>query len=87
MLLGESGLDVTSFDNSADEATPACRSSGSRIIVTLVHLLKSGEYGVAAVCNGVSFCRFMTSLSSQLLMTCRTVFQGGGASAIVIQRV
>ncbi|KAI8888790.1 thiolase [Backusella circina FSU 941] len=27
-------------------------SSGSRIIVTLTHLLKSGEYGAAAVCNG-----------------------------------
>lgn len=27
-------------------------SSGSRILVTLVHALKPGEYGVAAVCNG-----------------------------------
>lgn len=27
-------------------------SSGSRIIVTLTHLLKSGEKGAAAVCNG-----------------------------------
>ncbi|CDR39589.1 RHTO0S04e06788g1_1 [Rhodotorula toruloides] len=42
----------------------ALGSSGSRIIVTLVHLLKPGEYGVAGVCNG-----------------------GGGASAIVIQRL
>ncbi|KAK4705572.1 acetyl-CoA C-acetyltransferase, partial [Phenoliferia sp. Uapishka_3] len=31
---------------------PARRSSGSRIIVTLVHQLKPNEYGVAAVCNG-----------------------------------
>ncbi|KAL8287432.1 hypothetical protein RQP46_003290 [Phenoliferia psychrophenolica] len=30
----------------------ALGSSGSRIIVTLVHLLKPNEYGVAAVCNG-----------------------------------
>ncbi|CEG79331.1 Putative Acetyl-CoA C-acetyltransferase [Rhizopus microsporus] len=30
----------------------AIGSSGSRIIVTLTHLLKSGEYGAAAVCNG-----------------------------------
>jgi acetyl-CoA C-acetyltransferase len=29
-----------------------CSSSGSRIIVTLTHLLKSGEFGAAAVCNG-----------------------------------
>ncbi|KAH6677635.1 Thiolase, N-terminal domain-containing protein [Halenospora varia] len=30
----------------------ALGSSGSRILVTLVHQLKVGEYGVAAVCNG-----------------------------------
>lgn len=39
-------------------------SSGSRIIVTLTHLLKSGQFGCAAICNG-----------------------GGGASAIVIQKL
>jgi acetyl-CoA C-acetyltransferase len=27
-------------------------SSGARIIVTLTHLLKSGEYGCASICNG-----------------------------------
>ncbi|CAO3598781.1 unnamed protein product [Absidia cylindrospora] len=27
-------------------------SSGSRIVVTLTHLLKSGQFGAAAVCNG-----------------------------------
>jgi acetyl-CoA C-acetyltransferase len=27
-------------------------SSGSRILVSLVHALKSGEVGVAAICNG-----------------------------------
>ena len=27
-------------------------SSGSRILVSLVHLLKPGQRGVAAVCNG-----------------------------------
>lgn len=30
----------------------ALGNSGSRILVTLVHQLKPGEYGVAAVCNG-----------------------------------
>jgi acetyl-CoA C-acetyltransferase len=30
----------------------ALGSSGSRILVTLLHQLKVGEYGVAAVCNG-----------------------------------
>lgn len=39
-------------------------SSGARIIVSLVHLLKPGQIGCAAVCNG-----------------------GGGASAIVIQKM
>ncbi|SCV69377.1 BQ2448_2397 [Microbotryum intermedium] len=42
----------------------ALGSSGSRIVVTLTHLLKKGEFGAAAVCNG-----------------------GGGASAIVIERL
>ncbi|KAJ2793063.1 Acetyl-CoA acetyltransferase, mitochondrial, partial [Coemansia guatemalensis] len=39
-------------------------SSGARILVTLTHLLKSGQFGCASVCNG-----------------------GGGASAIVIQKL
>ncbi|KAI0786387.1 thiolase [Abortiporus biennis] len=30
----------------------AVGNSGSRIIVSLVHALKSGEYGAAAICNG-----------------------------------
>lgn len=30
----------------------ALGSSGSRILVTLLHQLKAGEYGVAAICNG-----------------------------------
>lgn len=30
----------------------ALGSSGSRILVTLIHQLKVGEYGVAAICNG-----------------------------------
>lgn len=30
----------------------AIGSSGSRIIVSLVHSLKAGEYGAAGVCNG-----------------------------------
>jgi acetyl-CoA C-acetyltransferase len=30
----------------------ALGSSGSRILVTLLHQLKVGEYGVAAICNG-----------------------------------
>jgi len=43
----------------------AIGSSGSRIVVSLVHALKnSGDYGCAAVCNG-----------------------GGGASAIIVQKI
>jgi acetyl-CoA C-acetyltransferase len=41
-----------------------CRSSGCRITGTLVTLLKPGQLGCAAICNG-----------------------GGGASAIVIERL
>ena len=32
----------------------AIGNSGSRIIVSLVHALKEGEYGAAGICNGVS---------------------------------
>lgn len=32
----------------------AIGNSGSRIIVSLVHALKSGQYGAAGICNGVS---------------------------------
>lgn len=32
----------------------AIGNSGSRIVVSLVHSLKSGEYGAAGICNGVS---------------------------------
>jgi acetyl-CoA C-acetyltransferase len=39
-------------------------SSGSRILVTLVHQLKPGQLGAAAICNG-----------------------GGGASAIIVERL
>ena len=28
------------------------RSSGSRVLVTLLHQLKAGEFGCAAICNG-----------------------------------
>jgi acetyl-CoA C-acetyltransferase len=30
----------------------ALGSSGSRILTTLLHQLKPGEYGCAAICNG-----------------------------------
>jgi len=30
----------------------AIGSSGARIVVTLLHQLKKGEYGCAAICNG-----------------------------------
>lgn len=36
----------------------AIGSSGSRIVVSLVHALKSGEYGAAGICNGVSNLQF-----------------------------
>lgn len=31
----------------------AIGNSGSRIIVSLIHALKAGEYGAAGICNGV----------------------------------
>jgi acetyl-CoA acetyltransferase len=40
----------------------AIGNSGSRIIVSLVHALKSGEYGAAGICNGVSECSVTTPM-------------------------
>jgi len=42
----------------------ALGSSGSRILISLLHTLKNGEFGVAGICNG-----------------------GGGATAVVVQKV
>lgn len=46
-------------------------SSGSRIVVTLTHVLKDGEYGLAAICNGgggVSFyLKYIYIHSSELI--------------------
>lgn len=36
-------------------------SSGSRIVVTLINLLKSGELGAAAICNGGAFASYFIS--------------------------
>lgn len=32
----------------------AIGNSGSRIVVSLIHALKPGQYGAAGICNGVS---------------------------------
>lgn len=45
----------------------AIGNSGSRIIVTLTHALKSGEYGAAGICNGVSIC---STASPTIWLTC-----------------
>ena len=37
----------------------AIGNSGSRIIVSLIHTLKAGEYGAAGICNGVRCSRFL----------------------------
>eukprot|EP01118_Nematostelium_gracile_P013053 TRINITY_DN4877_c0_g1_i1.p1 TRINITY_DN4877_c0_g1~~TRINITY_DN4877_c0_g1_i1.p1 ORF type:complete len:416 (+),score=149.29 TRINITY_DN4877_c0_g1_i1:63-1310(+) len=62
------GLDYNKLDvnGGAVALGHALGSSGSRIIVTLLHTLRArnGKYGVAAICNG-----------------------GGGASAIVVERL
>lgn len=60
----------------------AIGNSGSRIIVSLIHALKAGEYGAAGICNGV---RCFKLLSLYSVLTSR--FQGGAASALVIQRL
>lgn len=53
------GLDPAkvNVDGGAVALGHAIGNSGSRIIVSLVHGLKSGEYGAAGICNGVSALR------------------------------
>jgi acetyl-CoA C-acetyltransferase len=48
------GLDINTVNprGGAISLGHALGSSGSRIIVTLLHQLKDGEYGCAAICNG-----------------------------------
>ena len=40
----------------------AIGNSGARIIVSLVHALKSGQYGAAGICNGVCIVFFITTI-------------------------
>jgi len=46
------GTDNVNMRGGAISLGHALGSSGSRILVTLLHQLKKGEYGVAAICNG-----------------------------------
>jgi len=50
-ILGLEGANVNTLGG-AISLGHALGSSGSRILVTLLHQLKPGEYGVAAICNG-----------------------------------
>lgn len=49
-------IDLTISPSGAVALGHAIGNSGSRIVVSLVHALKSGEYGAAGICNGVSEC-------------------------------
>jgi len=60
----------------------AIGNSGSRIIVSLVHSLKSGEYGAAGICNGVRSLLFLFLLWFLITRT-----QGGAASALVLKKL
>lgn len=44
---------LTGVNSGAVALGHAIGNSGSRIVVSLVHALKSGEYGAAGICNGV----------------------------------
>ncbi|KAK7061654.1 MFS general substrate transporter [Favolaschia claudopus] len=49
----------------------AIGSSGARIVVSLVHALKSGEYGAAGVCNGVSLIFYCSIASTKMISVFR----------------
>jgi len=62
----------------------AVGSSACRILVTLIHQLKTGEIGVVGVCNGGKFSIYDVyygTLKSDIAL------QGGAASAMVIERL
>ena len=59
----------------------AIGNSGARIIVSLVHALKSGQYGAAGICNGVCTVFFFATMAILI------IWQGGAASALVIQKL
>lgn len=61
----------------------AIGNSGSRIIVSLIHGLKAGEYGAASVCNGVSGYQ----KSNHHMQSNHNSFKGGAASALVVQKL
>jgi acetyl-CoA acetyltransferase len=46
-------LNIMNLCSGAVALGHAIGNSGSRIIVSLVHALKAGEYGAAGICNGV----------------------------------
>lgn len=46
------GIDNVNPRGGAIALGHALGSSGSRILVTLLHQLEVGQYGVAAICNG-----------------------------------
>lgn len=60
----------------------AIGNSGSRIVISLVHALKSGQYGAAGICNGVSLL-----FSCARIVYSDNISKGGAASAIVIQKL
>ena len=51
----------------------AIGNSGSRIIVSLVHALKAGEYGAAGICNGVSGSNNVYDSSNLIVIFLRVV--------------
>jgi len=61
----------------------AIGNSGSRIIVSMVHGLKPGEYGAAGICNGVS--GYYTSYLR--VHSNHNYLKGGAASALVVQKL
>jgi acetyl-CoA C-acetyltransferase len=56
---------LMSINSGAVALGHAIGNSGARIVVSLVHALKSGEYGAAGICNGVSNLQFQVLYNSR----------------------
>ena len=78
-IVKDSNLIPLSLRRGAVALGHAIGNSGSRIVVSLVHALKSGQYGAAAVCNGVRILRYLFP-RYQLLMTLFVTLYAGWCS-------
>lgn len=61
-------LITNAIDSGAVALGHAIGNSGCRIVVTLIHALKEGQYGAAGICNGVGASYLRSHVLTQRLL-------------------